>query len=229
MRSLALLPLVALLAQPAGAATRNFTVRGFEKVRVEGPYSVRLKTGVAPFARATGTQSALDRIDIDQRGDTLVIHAGLTSRQPDKSALGMVEIELGTHDLEAVSVTGAGSLAIDRAKGLKFDVAVAGTGLVDIGDAKVDQMTVGLAGNANARIAGEAKMFTAGLRGMSSLDAGNLTIGDAKLSAEGPSSVRAIVTKSAKVDAKGAATFALSGKPSCTLNVVGSASVSGCK
>ena len=43
------------LAAPAGAATRNFGITGFEKVRVEGPFKVSLTTGVAPFARATGS------------------------------------------------------------------------------------------------------------------------------------------------------------------------------
>jgi hypothetical protein len=41
-------------AAPAGAATRNFGITGFEKVRIEGPFKVRLTTRVAPFASATG-------------------------------------------------------------------------------------------------------------------------------------------------------------------------------
>ena len=37
--------------RPPSAATRNFGVTGFEKVRVEGPFKVTLTTGVAPFAQ----------------------------------------------------------------------------------------------------------------------------------------------------------------------------------
>ena len=57
-------------ALAAVASTRNFGIRSFEKIRVEGPYRVSLKTGVAPFARATGSPAALDRIDIEMRGNT---------------------------------------------------------------------------------------------------------------------------------------------------------------
>ena len=46
---------VATLASPAAAATRNFGITSFEKVRVEGPFKVTLTTGVAPFARASGS------------------------------------------------------------------------------------------------------------------------------------------------------------------------------
>ncbi|MFL6744237.1 MAG: hypothetical protein ACJ8E3_09835 [Sphingomicrobium sp.] len=50
----ALLTAFALLAAPAGAATRNFGIEGFDRIRLEGPFSVKLTTGVAPFAKATG-------------------------------------------------------------------------------------------------------------------------------------------------------------------------------
>ena len=47
------------LAAPAGAATRNFGITSFEKIRVEGPFKVRLTTGVAPFASAIGSPGAI--------------------------------------------------------------------------------------------------------------------------------------------------------------------------
>ena len=43
------------LGSPATAASRNFGITAFEKVRIEGPYKVRLATGVAPFASASGS------------------------------------------------------------------------------------------------------------------------------------------------------------------------------
>src|SRR5881275_2847059 len=90
------------LAAPAGAASRNFGITSFEKVRVEGPFKVVLTTGVAPFARATGSPAALDRIAVEVRGNTLVVHTNLSSSggYPDQNA-GPVEIRLGTHDLSA--------------------------------------------------------------------------------------------------------------------------------
>jgi hypothetical protein len=70
---------VAAFASPSAAATRNFGITSFEKVRVEGPFKVTLTTGVAPFARASGSQAAIDRVAIDVRGNTLVVHNNLSS------------------------------------------------------------------------------------------------------------------------------------------------------
>src|SRR5437763_17180832 len=94
--ALAMLP----LADPAGAATRNFGITSFEKVRVEGPFKVVLTTGVAPFARATGSSAALDRVAVEVRGNTLVVHSNLSSSDgyPGQN-LGPVAISIGTHDL----------------------------------------------------------------------------------------------------------------------------------
>ena len=64
---------VLAVAAPAPAATRNFGVTGFDRIRVDGPYKVRLATGIAPFAKASGSMAALDRVAIEVQGRTLKI------------------------------------------------------------------------------------------------------------------------------------------------------------
>ena len=118
------------IASPVSAATRNFGITSFEKIRVDGPYKVILTTGVAPFARASGSSAAIDKVAIDVRGNTLVVHTSQSaaSGYPGANA-GPVEIMLGTHDLSAAALNGSGSLAIDRVKGLSFDFSVQGSGV----------------------------------------------------------------------------------------------------
>jgi len=100
---------------PASAATRNFGITGFTKIRVDGPYKVSVATGVAPFAKASGSSQALDRVAIDMNGDTLVVHSNTSSwgGYPGKD-IGPVEISVGTHELSNAWLNGAGSLSIDR-------------------------------------------------------------------------------------------------------------------
>src|SRR5437868_7276648 len=88
--------LASAFAAPAGAATRNFGITSFEKIRVEGPFKVRLTTGVAPFASASGSPAAIDRVAIDMRGNTLVVHSNTSSwgGYPGQNG-GTVEISLG--------------------------------------------------------------------------------------------------------------------------------------
>lgn len=218
------------LASPAAAATRNFGITSFEKIRVDGPYKVTLTTGIAPFARASGAASAIDRVAIDMVGNTLVVHNDTSSWGGYPGAdKGQVEISLGTHDLSSAWVNGSGVLAIDRIKGLSFDLSVQGAGLAEIAKVDVDQLNVSIAGTASARLAGEAGKMTAVIRGISSLDSTNLATKDATLGADGAATIGAAVSNAVTIDAIGPVTVRLAGRPSCTLRVRGSASVSGCR
>jgi len=229
MRSFLFIAALSAAAAPAAGATRTFEITSFSKVRVDGPYKVTLKTGVAPFASATGSQAALDRIAIDVRGDTLVIRSSLDSwgGYPGQD-VGPVEISLGTHDLSAAWLNGSGALSIDKVKGLSFDLSVQGSGVGTIADTNVDQLQVNVVGTASARLAGQAAKMTAVIRGISSLDAAALSTKDANLAADGAGTIAADVTNSVTVNATGPATVRLTGAPSCTLRVAGSAIVSGC-
>jgi hypothetical protein len=229
-----LLPAFALLAcaaaAPADAATRNFGVSGFDRIRVDGPFKVRLTTGVAPFAIASGSANAIDAVAVEVNGRTLIVRSNRSSwgGYPGE-AKGPVEISIGTHELTAAWVNGAGSLAIDKAKGLSFDLSVQGAGTASIGSVAVDQLKVALSGTASASIAGSAPRLTAIVRGISTLDAPGLTSKNATIGAQGPATVRLTVTETAKVDAQGAAAVALTGNPACIVKAVGSATVSGCR
>jgi len=230
MRTFLLAAGIAVLAAPASAATRNFGITGFEKVRVDGPFKVNLTTGVAPFATATGSPQALDRVAVEVRGNTLVVHSNLDSwgGYPGKDS-GPVEISLGTHDLSAAWLNGSGAIAIDRVRGLSFDLSVQGSGAGQIGQVNVDQLNVSVVGTASAKLAGQAAKMTAVIRGVSSLDAAALATKDATLGADGAATIAANVDNSVTVDATGPATVNIAGGPSCTLRVSGSASVSGCR
>ena len=164
-----LAPRSPLLPRPADAATRNFGITSFTRSGSTGRSRSSSTTGVAPFARASGSPAALDRVAIDVRGDTLVVHSNVSSwgGYPGTDA-GPVEISLGTHDLSRPGSTAPGALAIDRVKGLSFDLSVQGSGAAEIGQADVDQLNVSLVGTASARLGGQAGKLTAIVRGISS-------------------------------------------------------------
>jgi hypothetical protein len=223
-------PVVLALASPAASATRTFGITDYTKVRIDGPYKVTLTTDVAPYARATGSAAALDRISIEVRGDTLVVRRDLNGWGGYPGAdSGTVEVAIGTHDLSNATLNGSGSLAINRAKGLTFGLSVLGSGAAQIDEVAVDQLSVTLAGTATARLAGSTKRLTATVRGLSALDARKLDSPGAAITAEGSATVDAVALDSTRIDASGPATIRLIGSPSCELHVSGSSTVSGCK
>ena len=226
-----ILAAVLMASAPALAAERNFGVSGFDRVRVDGDYKVNLTVGVAPFARATGSSRALDPVVLVVEGSTLIVRSNSPASwggYPGES-VGPVEISVGTHELAAVYVNGAGSLNIDKVRGLKFEASAQGAGSIAINAADVDQLQIGLAGAASARIGGKALRLTAIVRGSSIFDGEALTVKDATLGAQGPAIIKLTATGTAKVDAIGVSSVTLNGNPSCTVTTKGSASVSGCR
>ena len=229
-----ILALLALASLPAAAAAptteRSFSIPGFDRVRIDGPYQVTLRTGVAPYARATGTPVSIDGLSVKVEGRTLVVRSGSGGwgGYPGEGR-GPVTVEVGTHNLSAVYINGAGALMVDRVKGLGFEVTIQGAGLARIDQVDVDQLKVGISGSGTTRLAGRAAKLTTTVRGTSSFEADGLRVSDAVIGAEGPSIIRAQVTNSAKVDANGLASITLTGDPACTVKAHGSANVVGCK
>ena len=226
---LALLPAAIALSVPAEAATRNFGITDFTRIRVSGPYKVSLATGIAPFARASGSASALDRVAVEVRGDTLVVQSNPSWGGYAGDDTGPVEVTVGTHDLTNASLIGSGSLGIDRVKSQRFTLTIQGSGSAQVENVAADQLNVSLEGTANARMAGQAGKLIALVRGVSTFDAAGLSSPSADIAVDGSATVDAIVTDVAKVNGWGPATVRLSGRPNCTLKVQGSATVSGCK
>ena len=231
MRILTIALTFAALAAPADAATRNFGVSGFDRIRVDGPFRVTLATGVAPFASASSSSAgALDGLALDVQGRTLVIRSNRKSwgGYPGE-ATGPVEISIGTHELTAAWLNGAGTLAIDKLRGLAFDLAVHGSGAASVGAVDVDQFKVAVSGTAAVGLTGSAKKLTATVLGVSTLQAVALTSKDAIFTASGPATIRATVTETVKVNAEGPSTVDLAGSPACIIKAAGSASVTGCR
>lgn len=219
------------LAAPAVAAERTLSVTTFDRVRVDGPYKVKVSTGVSPSAKVSGAVAAIDSVSVDQQGRTLIVRSNPSSwggTYPGKGR-GPVEISVGTPDLSAAWVNGSGSLSIDRIKGLSFDLAVQGSGSAAIGSADVDQLEIGISGAGSVTIGGKAPKLTAIVRGTSSLDASGLAVKDATVGAEGPSQVRINASGTAKVDARGVSAVEIAGGPACTVKAQGSAVVTGCR
>ena len=227
---IALIVALATWPLPSSAATRNFGINSFDRIRVEGPFKVQVAVGVAPFAKATGSPAALDRVKVEVQGRTLIVGSNVSGwgGYPGKDQ-GAVEIRIGTHELSQAGLNGSGSLQIDKVKGLTFGLSVEGSGFAAIERADVDQLTVGLAGTSSASLGGRAGKLTTLVRGVSSFDGSQLSVKDAVLRADGPATVKANVSNSVTVRGSGTATIALAGKPACTSKLVGSATISGCR
>ncbi|MGH6783952.1 MAG: GIN domain-containing protein, partial [Sphingomicrobium sp.] len=90
-------------------------------------------------------------------------------------------------------------------------------------------MRVVVSGTGGVTLGGKARQLGAVVRGMSNLEAANLSVKNATIAVEGAASVSAQVTDSVSVTGSGSGIVALTGTPACTLKVKGSGSVTGCR
>jgi hypothetical protein len=221
---LALLALAA--AAPAGAAERNYSVTDFDRVQVEGPYRVTLTTGLGSSARVEGSAEALDQISVEVQAGTLRIRRNRSAwgGYPGQS-VGPVSVTLTTRDLRNAAVVGPGSLDVDRARGLRVDLSVSGSGRLAVGAVEADNLTLGLLGGGRITLAGRAKQLKATVQGSGDLAAAGLTAEDAQIASETAGSVVVAVARTAKVIASGAGDVEIIGSPSCTVEAKGSGQV----
>ncbi len=230
LRLLAFAAALAAVASPAWAAERNFMVTDFTRIRVDGPYSVKLATGVPPSAKASGSSTALDNLSVQVEGQTLVIRksrsgwGGFPGDNP-----GPVTVAVGTHDLTTIWLNGSGGLKVNAVDGPSLEISVVGAGSVSVDKLKVDHVGVGVSGSGSAVLSGTANEAAATVSGTSSVGAQALTVKNATIGASGAGVVKLTATNTVKVNGEGAVTVELSGNPSCTLNLEGPASVTGCR
>ena len=120
-----------------------------------------------------GSTQALERVSVGSgtRSDTSEPSAW---RYGPGGAAAPVAIEVATRELRAASVNGPGSLAIDRAGGLRLDLAVEGSGRIAAPAVSADMLVIGLIGSGRIQLAGTAREVRASIHGWADLDAGAL-------------------------------------------------------
>ena len=230
MRIIALFFAALALAAPAQAEERRFTVTDFDKVRLDGGFSVEMVTDRSPFAIAEGNPAAVDGVRMRVEGRTLIISANRSNWSGNARDRGQpVAIRIGTHNVRQVWVNGAGMIAIDKVKGPSFGLAIQGAGRATVGNVIVEELEVALNGAASAEVAGDVEDATLIVRGMSMLTAPGLESDRAVLGVDGPSVVRLGPAREARIDAIGTGNISLAGRPNCELRLVGAPTVTGCR
>jgi hypothetical protein len=216
-----IMPLLMALAaaSPAAAAERAYSVTDFDRVQIDGAYEVTLATGGSSHARAIGDGMALNRVSIDVQGRTLRVRpsaSGWGGYPGDASA--PVRIVLSTRDVRAATLIGSGSLAIDRVRGLRVELAVSGSGSMSIGAADADTMIVGLLGSGSIAAGGRAKQLRVTVQGTGDFDGRGLTGDDAQVVANTSGTIAVGAARTAKINAIGRGAVEILGPATCTLS-----------
>jgi len=222
LRCLRARTLLALLLAGVPAAAhgdeRSYMLTDFDRVRVEGPFTVRVTTGSGARGRAVGEQRALDEVNVRVSNRTLVVTRGVNGWGGfPRAAKTAPTIEVSVPMLRSATVFGDGALTIDRMAGQRIELAVSGAGALTVGTIAADRVDGLLIGNGTMTIAGRVLDARFQSSGAGELDASGLSAGALTVVAQGSGAARFAARGTAKVTATGQGSVRVAGTPACTV------------
>lgn len=211
-----------LLAAPAQAATRGFTITGFDAVRIDAPVKVILTTGGSIGARADGDQAALDRLRVEVSGRLLTV---TMDRRAGEKASSPATLRLSTQMVSRIVLAGGGSVMVDRMKGLAGQLVLGGSGDIAIADVQLDRLDLMLGGAGRVTLAGRAGVANFQVIGPGAIVAAQLRARQLTIGNNGPGSIAASADVNATVTASGSGDISVDGKPACTVTNRGTGTI----
>ncbi len=223
---LAVLP-APMAVPPAAGAERRFSVTSFERIRVEGPFEVRLDTGKPPSASVVADQRTLDQMSFTVDGTTLVVRLsgsgwGETPRQRRTAPV----ITLTTHELRSALVRAGARLTVTGIAGQRVDLAVNGSGVLIAEQVRADQLNATVIGAGGMTLSGTAQRAQLMSNGAGTIDAAKLIANDLVVRQDGTGETLGSARFTAKVTTNGLGRVAVGGTPACTVKALAGGPVS---
>lgn len=200
------------------AQDKTFLVAGFDRLRVDGPFQVKVATGPTRAA-ASGDAQALQRLQVRVDGGTLVVSAGTDGwGRATGPAVVPPKITLSTPTLRTVLVNGGGQVRVAGMKGARIDLGLNGDGSLGVSGLDAADLGVTLTGTGTMTLAGKARRVRVRSNGAGSIDGAALQSGDAVLLSESSGGMRIGVRYTAQVFAMGLGSVEIDGKPECRIS-----------
>ena len=214
--------LLTLLAVPASAAERTVGIGTFDRLRVEGPFEVRVVTGVSPRVRISGNSDLIEQVAIRADGRTLVVRAsnnawGERPVRPGASDPEPLVVSLSTPALAAIASTGGGRITTGALKGDRIDLSVSGAGAIVAGGATAADVNLFVIGAGVIQVAGRTTRARLTVNGPGGIDAGALDAGEVTVRVDGTGETRARARYTARVSNAGLGRVSVLGPAKCTI------------
>jgi hypothetical protein len=212
-----------LLPSPAfaqsSATSRTVSVGSFDRVRVEGPFEVRVTIG-SPRATITGAGRG-DDVAVRVYGTTLSVRKGTGGwgeQTRGGGGAGPTVVTLSTPELTSASVAAGGRLTIAKMRGMRVDVTVSGNGSLALAGADTDQLNATLIGTGQMTLAGRAARARLVTSGPGAIDASGLAVNDLTVHLDGVGETKAAARYTAQVTNSGLGTVTITGNAKCRVD-----------
>jgi hypothetical protein len=212
-----LLALLTLLPGVASAADRTIGVGSFERLRVTGPFAVRVAAG-PPRATVSGDRRAIEQVEVRADGNTLVVQMGANrwGEQPGGRA-GPVTVTLSTPTLVYAGVSGDAEVEIARMKGQRVEVSATGGATITLAAVDADQFKLAVIGTATVTASGRAAKASLRTNGPGTVKAAALATDELSVRLDGNGATEARARFTADVVNTGRGRVTVLGNPRCSI------------
>jgi hypothetical protein len=214
-----------LAATAAPAAARDWKVGGFDKVDLAAAASVQVHAGPAFAVHADGDDDLVRRLDIQVRQGTLVI-GWLPGQSPHTIRNQRLTVAVTMPKVAGATVSGAGTVSVDRADAPGFAARVSGAGTLKVAMLRTGQASLDVGGAGSLEATGTAHRIVAHLSGVGSIKAGALATRAGLIDMSGTGSIVARVDGPVEVKLSGFGSVSVLGRPNCVVRKSGWGSVS---
>lgn len=227
-RALLILPLALLGAGAAPAPEeRRVMLTGFERIRIDGPFAVRVVAG-PPSATITGERGAAERISVRNEGGLLVVGVSNRTWEGWRDKDGTATVTVAVPRLRAANVNGGGKLDIARIEGQRVELGVNGAGSLSVGSIAADQLAVTLTGTGLVKLdSGTVRGARFMSYGAGSIDAAGVTVSDLTVHSQSAGDSRFTARFTASLSVLGTGAVRVEGNAACRIAGPGPASCAG--
>jgi hypothetical protein len=210
---------------PGSSVNRNYQIAAFDRIEVSGPYEVKVTTGGAPGASATGGDKLLDDTEV------LVENGVLKIRPKKKGGIsfhwgkrGTAKFTVTTAMLHGAAIAGSGGISVDKVDG-DFKGAIGGSGDLDVAAISGGAVDLTIGGSGSISAAGTAQSTNIKIGGSGEVDASGLAAKAASVAIGGSGNAKASASETAKISIAGSGDVAITGGAKCNVSKAGSGNV----
>ena len=219
-----MLAALAGLASPGLTADRIFPATGFDKVDLAAAAAVDVHSGGQFAVRADGDPALIERLDINVRNGTLVI-GWLPGRALTLNRNNKLHIAVTMPRISAATISGAGTLTVDRAEAPDFSATLKGAGTVRLAALHARHAQFNMIGAGQIVAAGSVGQIEARVNGVGAIEAAQLAARGGRFVMAGTGSIKARVDGPADVTMAGVGSVDVRGQVRCTVHKSGFGSV----
>lgn len=211
-------------ADPGPDVTRSFPAKDFDQVTLGGADDVKVIYGRDFAVSATGPQEAIDLLDIQQNGRTLLVtrkeEKGWKIGWDKRKASALVTVTMPL--IRSATLSGAGDLTVASATPEdSFDAKLSGSGTMAIENSRAKAVDLSLTGAGNLKARGVADTLNAHLSGSGSMDAVALSAREVTVSLTGAGSIAASASELATGTLSGVGNVDIAGSARCAVRKSG--------